>query len=165
MSYTEGLLKKRLYYTHVVQSPDYSFMDSSSLPRHQLIESLIAQHAEDVVDSAVRLWEEMAVEIVSIISEGGFNSLYARSVFLSQPSIPLLSASALPLQAIPRFAELKKSFEGLSSSEVSAANNLLLRVFTDILATLIGEDLTSNILRSAWGNHASEKTGKESDNE
>lgn len=140
-------------------------MDPTPLPRHQLIETLIAQHTEDVADATIRLWEQMAIEIVSIIGERGFHLLYARSVFLSQSSFPRLSASVVPLQVIPRFAELKKSFEGLSSAEINAANNLLLRTFTDILATLIGENLTSNILRSAWGNHAPEKTGKESNNE
>ncbi|MFD2271188.1 hypothetical protein ACFS07_08755 [Undibacterium arcticum] len=44
--------------------------------------------------------------------------------------------------------------------KTSAANSLLLITFTDILTSLIGEQLTTNILRSAWGNDASDRAGK-----
>jgi len=33
--------------------------------------------------------------------------------------------------------------------------------FTDILASLIGEALTTSILRSAWGNDAPDQTDKD----
>jgi dolichol kinase len=46
-----------------------------------------------------------------------------------------------------------------------AANSLLLTSFTDILASLIGEQLTASILRSAWGTLASVTSSKELDNE
>jgi len=45
--------------------------------------------------------------------------------------------------------------------QASAANSLLLIKFTDILASLIGEGLTTSILRSAWGNDAPNRAGKE----
>jgi hypothetical protein len=46
-----------------------------------------------------------------------------------------------------------------------AAHSLLLTTLTDILASLIGEQLTASILRSAWGNLASATSGKELYNE
>ena len=64
-------------------------MDTSDLLRHQIITSLMAQHTEKVADAAVSLWEQMATQIISIVGEGGFNSLYARSVFLTQSDISL----------------------------------------------------------------------------
>ncbi len=124
--------------------------------RHHIIESLMAQHPEKVADAAINLWEQMATQIISIVGEGGFNSLYARSVFLAQSTFPWLAASALSPQADHRFATLKKCFEEQAPAQASAANNLLLVTFTDILASLIGEQLTTRILRSAWGNDASE---------
>ena len=53
------------------------------------------------------------------------------------------------------------SFERQSSAQASAANSLLLINFANILASLIGEQLTTSILRSAWGNDASMKADKE----
>jgi hypothetical protein len=131
------------------------------LPRHQIIQSLMARHPEKVVDAAIQLWEQMATQIISIVGEQGFDSLYARSVFLTQPTFPWLAASSLSPQTGHRFAELKTSLEGQPPAQASAANSLLLITFTDILAGLIGEQLTAGILRSAWGNDAAYSVGKE----
>ncbi|BBP05255.1 hypothetical protein TPL01_23940 [Sulfuriferula plumbiphila] len=56
-------------------------METRDLLRHQIIKSRMAQHTEKVADAAINLWEQMAIQIISIVGEGGFNSLYARSVF------------------------------------------------------------------------------------
>lgn len=140
-------------------------MEPSDLLRHQIIESLVAQRTEKVADAAITLWEQMAAEIISIIGEGGFNSLYARSIFLTQSTFPWLAAGTLPPQADHQFAELKSSFAGQTPAQACAGNSLLLITFTDILASLIGEQLTTGILRSAWGNDTSNKTDKELNNE
>jgi hypothetical protein len=145
-------------------------MGTSDLLRHQIINNLTAQHPEKVADVAINLWEQMATQIISVVSEGGFNSLYARSVFLTQQAFPWLAASVLSPQTDHRFAELKTSLEGQTPAQASEANRLLLITFTDILASLIGERLTTRILRLAWGseellaghpNDASDKAGDE----
>lgn len=131
-------------------------MQPSDLPRHQLIRTLTAQHPEKMPDAAIGLWGQMATQIISIVGEGGFNSLYARSVFLTQSNFPWLEERAPP-QTEHRFAKLKTSLAGQTPAQASAANSLLLITFTDILATLIGEHLTASILGSAWGNDASDR--------
>ena len=136
-------------------------METRDQLRHQLIEGLMAPHTENVADAAIDLWEQMATQIISIVGEGGFNSLYARSVFLAQPTFPWLAANSQSPQTDRRFAELKADLEGQLPAQASAANRLLLITFTDILAALIGEQLTVSILRSAWGNDAKYGTSKE----
>jgi len=126
-----------------------------------MVESLTARHSDNVADAAVMLWEQIASKIISIVGEGGFNSLYARSLFLSQPSFPWLAVCPLSTQPDQRFAELKKCFGAQAPAQACAANRLLLITFTDILASLIGEALTTSILRSAWGNDAPDQTDKE----
>ena len=140
-------------------------MEISDLLRHQIIKRLMAQPTGKVADAAINLWEPMATQIISIIGEDGFNSLYGRSVFQTRIIFPWLAAGALPPQTDQRFAGLKLSLEGHTPEQASAANSLLLITFTDILASLIGEDLTIRILRSAWGDDASERLGKEFQNE
>lgn len=134
-------------------------MQTSDLLRHQMIKSLMAKQTEKVADAAILIWEQMASEIISIVGEGGFNSLLARSIFLTQSSYPWLAASSsgsadkkfsLPDQP---FAALKKSFEEQAPAQAGAANSLLLLNFTNILASLIGEQLTVSILRSAWSSN------------
>ena len=140
-------------------------METSDILRQQKIKSLIAQPTEKVADAAIDLWEQLAAQIISIVGEGGFNSLYMRSVFLTQSTFPWLSAVSLSPQTDQRFTDLKISLEGQTPEQVSAANSHLLITFTDILATLIGEQLTIRLLRSAWGEDPSEKPGKELQNE
>jgi hypothetical protein len=140
-------------------------MDTSDPRRHQLIKSLIAQPTETVSDAAVVLWAQMATQIIAIVGEGGFNALYARSVFLTQTTFPWLAACVLSPQADYRFAQLKIGLEAQAPAQASTANSLLLITFTDILASLIGDQLTTNILRSAWGHGASDRAGKEFENE
>ena len=136
-------------------------MATSDLPRHQIIEILMAQLPEKDADAAIRVWEQMATQIISIVGEDGFNSLYARSIFLTQSTFPWLAAGPLAPQSDHRFAGLKTSFEGQATSEAREANTLLLITFTDILATLIGEQLMTRILQLAWGTDTSNSTGKE----
>lgn len=135
------------------------------LLRHQMIKSLIPPQYEKVADSAINLWEPMAAQISSIVGAGGFNSLYARSVFLTQPAFPWLAAGLMSPQTDHRFAALRLSLEGQTPAQAREANSLLLITFTDILASLIGEELTSSILRSAWGDNASISAGMELNND
>ena len=107
------------------------------------------------------IWEKLATEIISIVGEGGFNSLYARSVFLTQSTFSWLATGSSSPHNDYRFAELKMCLAEQTSAQAGAANRLLLITFTDILASLIGEQLTTSILRSAWGDDASNKAGKE----
>lgn len=128
----------------------FSMTNYDSL-RHQKIDRLMAQHTDSVTAVALDLWQSMATKIISIVGEGGFNSLYARSLFLSQASFPWLDTASCSSQTDTRFVALKQCFEAQSPAQVCAANSLLLITFTDILASLIGEPLTTSILRSAWG--------------
>lgn len=125
----------------------------------------MTQHTEKVVDAELELWEHMATQIISLVGEGGFNSLYARSLFLTRATFPWLATGSPSPQTENRFAELKLSLDGQTPAQASAANRLLLITFTDILASLIGEQLTTRILRAAWRNDVSDKADKEFKNE
>jgi hypothetical protein len=137
----------------------------STLNWHHLIETLTPFHSESVVDEVIGLWEPMATQIIMIVGDGGFNSLYVRALSLTQPTFPWLTVTSPPSQATNHFAELAKCLEGQSPEQIRTANNLLLTTFADILATLIGEDLTIQILRSAWGVEASDSPRKDERNE
>lgn len=136
-------------------------MATSDLSRHQIIKNLMAQPTGEVADGAIRLWEKMATQIISIVGEDGFNSLYARSLFLSQAKFPWLSTSSLTSNAVHRFEGLKTTLEGQTPAQASDANTLLLITFIEILSLLIGVQLTSHILQLAWGTDPLNVIGKE----
>lgn len=129
--------------------------------RHQSIDRLTAPHLDKTAEAAVALWEPLAKHIIAIVGVGGFESLYARSVFLTQTQHPWLNATALSTPTDHLFATLKKSLEGVTPELAYAANRLLLTIFTDTLASLIGEQLTTRILDSAWGQEAFQANSKD----
>jgi hypothetical protein len=139
-------------------------MQISNVLRHQMIKSLAARNTEKVADVAIILWEKLAAQIISVVGEDGFNTLYERSVFLNQPIFPWLPG--LPsCKTDQRFTGLKMSLEAQTPEQASTANSLLLITLTDILALLIGEQLTSHILSLAWGADIWSGTTKEFKNE
>ena len=140
-------------------------MESAALLRQQIIASLMAQQPGNIADAAMEHWEKLADEIISIVGEAGFNSLYERSMHLAQSTFPWLPPCPSPPLTHQRFAELRTHLADQTPAHARAAHSLLLTSFTDILASLIGEQLTASILRSAWGKLASVPSGKEFDNE
>jgi hypothetical protein len=128
-------------------------MKTDDLISQHLIASVIQQHTDNVAVDPIASWEQMATKIISIIGEGGFDSLYARSLFLAKASFPWLESGIYTPQTPAPFLALKASYAGQAPEQVSAANFLLLVTFTGVLTSLIGEQLTLSILRSAWSLH------------
>ncbi len=139
-------------------------MKINTIYRQQLINNIYLQFT-DSTDAARQMWETMSAQIILIVGKGGFNSLFLRAFSLAQSSFPWLTATSQTSQSSNPFDELLQCLEGQSFAEAKAANILLLTIFTDILATLIGEDLTIQLLRSAWGIEASDGPWREEPNE
>lgn len=119
------------------------------------------QRPDAIVDVSIRLWEKMAGELVSIIGEAGFHSLYKRSLHLTAATFPWLEPCFSSSSYRSSIEELNKCLAAQDSTNAGEANTALLITFIDILALLIGELLTSSILRSAWGDDALDKVVKE----
>ena len=139
-------------------------MQTSNVLRHQIIKSLMTQNTEKVADAAIILWEKLGAQVISLVGEEGFNTLYERSVFLNQSIFPWLPG-VMSCKTDQRLTGLKMSLEAQTPEQASTANSLLLITFTDILALLIGEQLTSRILSLAWGADIWNGTDKEFKNE
>ena len=136
-------------------------MGTSDLPRHQIIKNLPLLQSEKIPDAAAIVWERLAAQIISIVGEGGFSSLYSRSLALTQSTFFWLEFDPRSTQAKHRFAELKMCLERQTPAHASEANLMLLITFTDILAALIGEQLTTSILCLAWDYDAADSVSKE----
>ena len=83
-------------------------MQANYLPRHRFIKERLKKCGDNDVDSIILLWELIAEEIISIIGEGGFTTLYERSEFLTQKIFPwLVVTSSSTKQADERFSLLR----------------------------------------------------------
>ena len=145
-------------------SNSYFCMQTTNALRHSLIERVTTQRSEIGPDAGVDLWKKMATQLILIIGSGGFDSLYARSVYLSRATYPWLEGVRVPSKTHHRFSDLEASLQLQSSTLARDANCLLLITFTDILASMIGERLTTRILDSAWATGAQDTPDKEVNN-
>jgi hypothetical protein len=129
--------------------------------RHRMIEKAVMQRPEALVAVTLHLWERLSFELTSIIGEGGFQSLYARSVHLVRVRYPWIVPIHSSQPSDSAFASLKSCLEERDLTEGNEASVALLSTFIDILIVLIGELLTTSILRSAWGDDVVDIAGKE----
>ncbi|CAN7475228.1 hypothetical protein [Duganella sp. LjRoot269] len=114
--------------------------------RYQMIERNVMRRPETAKADTIVLWERLAIELVAIIGHSGFDTLYARTIHMVRMEHPWLAEGA-----DPRFEKLRASLEGQEQVPAGTASIALLTTFTDTLIQLIGESLTTAILRSAWG--------------
>lgn len=137
------------------------FMTSDELLRRYLISKCQSTCEKQIVGHAIQLWHSLAAELIPIIGEEGFATLYLRSLHLTQSSFPWLATGEMQQQADSLFSPLKTSLEESTSAEAGEAVEHLFMTFTSILAQLIGASLTFNMLRAAWGDEAPEPTNEE----
>lgn len=126
-----------------------------------MIKRAVMQRPEAMLDVSIDLWERLAAKLILIIGEGGFQSLYSRSVHVTGAAFPWLAPSHPRHQTDSRFTGLKISLGGRDIQEAREASIALLNTFIDILALLIGELLTTSILHAAWGDEALDMAAKE----
>ncbi|WP_304778577.1 hypothetical protein [Herminiimonas sp.] len=129
--------------------------------RDQMIRNAVMRRPEAIADVSVDLWEKLACGLISIIGEGGFQSLYKRSLHLTSATFPWMESHPSSLQKDTGFADLKICLAEQDPTVAGEASTALLITFIDILALLIGELLMSSILRLAWGDDALDTVVKE----
>jgi hypothetical protein len=136
-------------------------MGTIDIPRDKIIRRALMQNPDRIVDTTIALWERLAIELIAIIGEGGFASIYSRSVHLVSADFPWLAPCRSAQQNDTRFASLRMSLEARGAGEAHEASITLLNAFIGILDTLIGVLLTRSLLRSAWGDDSMEIPEKE----
>ena len=126
-----------------------------------MINSALDQQPEAVVQTTIRLWELLAPELISVIGEGGFTPLYARSIRLGFKQHAWLVPSIARSAGKERFAELRNGLQAQNPAQARQASLDLFAIFLDLLASLIGEELTTHLLHSAWSKETSETPAKD----
>jgi hypothetical protein len=133
--------------------------------REQVIAQAITREPGDVPDNTHALWERLAVVLTALIGDVGFQSLFNRSLHKSRVSFPWLGGHLSHQSAESRFLDLTTSLRTQDAPEATSASTLLLNTFMSILATLIGEFLTTSILDAALDVDTRNATSAELNNE
>lgn len=131
-------------------------MEASDARWAQLIDVAITRSSGDLADGV--LWQKLSDQLLPIIGEGGFSSLYARSLYLAHAVFDWLPCGGASDATGFMFAQVQTCLRGRDALEAGQASRLLLLKFITILASLIGSALMTGILLSAWGDDAVDKS-------
>jgi hypothetical protein len=118
-------------------------------------------NASVVAEAAIHAWIRTALELTPVIGQEGVRALYARCMVLARSTYPWLPASELSASQAKALADLRQSLEGREPAEALEASIAFLTLVAELLGALIGEALTTRLLRSAWGNDVPDPTTQE----
>jgi hypothetical protein len=122
--------------------------------RRKMIRRAVMQLPDVMPEVSIDLWIRLARELSSIVGDGGFKSLYLRSVHLTKATFSWIELNA-PAHSINfHLSSLKDDLAKQDYIEACEASIALLITFLEILDVLIGRSLTIDILRLAWGRQA-----------
>lgn len=124
--------------------------------RHQAIRRTLARRKECApatdsgAETAFFIWHQVASQLSPIIGQQGVCSLFNRALHLASKHYAwlLIAKDYAPGEDPP--SSLKAWFESPEATSATEANYLLLVTFTDLLASLIGDFLTNQLLNPVW---------------
>ncbi|MCD2519463.1 hypothetical protein LQ564_24470 [Massilia sp. G4R7] len=94
-------------------------------------------------------WRRIAQQLCPLIGESGFCALFGRAVHMIGPEHAWLAQQQPCRSPDQLFTALEERLGSVDAAQAGAANEALLRTFTQLLAALIGEKLTQRLLASA----------------
>jgi hypothetical protein len=106
--------------------------------------------APAIAAAARRLCERFAKQLTPLIGDAGVAAVCARSLHLTERNIPGLAPGRPSAQGDAPFARLQRSLEQQEPAAAPAAAVVLLATIGELLASFIGEGLTSRLLRETW---------------
>ncbi len=117
--------------------------------------------AHAIAAAALRAYERLAQQLAPLIGEVGLHAVCARSVHLTQREFSWLAPadSAEPRDA--PFAHVRVSLERQDPAVATDAAITVLATFGELLASFIGDSLTTRLLREAWPGGFSDDTTQE----
>jgi hypothetical protein len=122
--------------------------------RQQAFRQLLVREVGSSTDApaialaARRLCERFAQQLTPIIGDAGVSAICSRSLHLAQRQFP--SLVSVPAQVDGAFARVQESLQGLEPAVASDAAVAVLTTVSNLLDSLIGEGLTTRLLRGAW---------------
>jgi hypothetical protein len=134
--------------------------------RHTLLRTL-AREPEAHVDStvvaaaAVQRYERLAQQLAPLIGDLGVSALWARSVHLTEHEFSWLAQTPASEPDETPFSHLRLCLARQPAATATEAAASLLATFCRLLGTLIGNGLTTRMMREAWPDIASENTPEE----
>lgn len=117
--------------------------------------------AQAVAAAALRAYERLAHELAPLVGEAGINAVCARSVYLTQREFSWLAPARSADERDVPFTHVRLSLERQDPAVATDAAIAVLATFGELLASFIGDSLTTRLLREAWPDGFSDDTTQE----
>lgn len=120
----------------------------------ELLVRLIARRAragdEDAAAVARQAYEELAVVLIPLVSQPGFEALAARAFQLAQREYPAAGSPGDNASDVEPFTKIGLWLDRQDQEIAIGAAAALFASFAGLLIPLIGESLTTRYLQKAW---------------
>ena len=107
-------------------------------------------NAPAIAAAARRLCERLAEQLTPLIGDAGVAAICARSLHLTQRNVPGLAPVRESAPGEAPFALLQLSLEQQEPAAAAEAAVALLATVSELLASFIGESLTTRLLSETW---------------
>jgi hypothetical protein len=115
-------------------------------------------------NSTILHLETLAAQLLPVIGNESFQSLFSRSLHMTSRQFPWLAMDLKEWDHTNRFSGLQANLGSRNASEAGAAGAVLLTTFVETLVQLLDVPIVTNVLRAAWGNDIAQRwTGFEGD--
>lgn len=103
--------------------------------------------AAAIAGATASLWVAIDEALSPIVGRRGMAALYQRSLHLARAQFPWLPGAGQGPLAACEFDTLSAALAAQSNTQAAAAATALLLVFRELMSTLLGEQLTEQLLR------------------
>jgi hypothetical protein len=124
--------------------------------RQRVFRRMLAREAGTGADvpaiaaAARRACERFAEHLTPLIGDAGMAAICARSLHLTERNVGGLASVRASAQGDSRFALLQRFLEQQESAAATEAAVAVLATSSELLASFIGEGLTTSLLREMW---------------
>jgi len=107
-------------------------------------------NARAIAGAARGLCERFAEQLTPLIGDAGVAAIWARSLHLTERNVRGLASVRAAAQGDAPFAHLQLSLEQQEPAAATEAAVAVLATANELLASFVGEGLTTSLLREAW---------------
>ena len=124
--------------------------------RHRVFRRMLAReagtdaNAPAIAAAARRLCEHFAQQFTPLIGDAGVAAIFVRSLHLTQRHVRELAPGRASDKRDPPFALLQRSLEQQETAAATETAVAVLAMASELLASFIGDSLTTRLLRDAW---------------
>jgi hypothetical protein len=107
-------------------------------------------NADVTAEATAATWRLVATQLAPVIGARGLDVLFSRALHQTSVEFPWLAIAVDRGGSASPLPSLMVCLTGQLASTAAEASYMLLLTFTELLATLIGESLTTRILAPVW---------------